>query len=622
VSKLTCQEGRFTLATAAKRKTYATAPFVTKPRYQWAALGDINAFFGLMLDNIANLLLAVGLLGGVFEFPAAFALSYMVPGTAIGVIVGDLLFFWMAFTVARRTGRNDITAMPLGLDTPSTFGMIFFVLGPAFQYARFELNLTPEDAAAYTWRIGMCSIFLSGLFKLACSFGSHWVRTSLPRAGLLGSLAAIALVLISFLPMLEILHYPVVGFAALAVILTTIVAKIRFPFRVPGALAALLVGSAIYYAMKAGGWLGYESHIDFDPQAALLPTGWFSAFRFEWVAALADSLKYMPIVIPFALATVVGGIDCTESAAAAGDEFNTNHVIGVEAIATLAAALCGGVIQTTPYIGHPAYKAMGGRALYTLLTALFVGGAGLLGYFGYLYLWIPKATVFPILVFIGLEITAQSFHATPRQHYAAVVLGCVPALAALALIFIDDLQGQYISPTMQVNQAIVRIEAITDRLPEGADKSELQTAVASLAEQGAALEAKAGNPAIGLIGETSGLLGKNIQTIRALAGGFIVTSLLWASALAALIDRRLLRAAGFLAIAGVCSLFGVIHSPMPGSPLVLPWRLPENLPQNAAGQTPLYFAAGYAVASILLVGWWLWRGTIGAAMEESLGKGL
>jgi AGZA family xanthine/uracil permease-like MFS transporter len=619
---LTCQEGRFKLATAAKRKTYAVTPLVTKTRYQWAALGDVNAFFGLMLDNIADLLLAVGLLAGVFEFPADFALSYMVPGTAVGVLVGDLLFFWMAFAVARRTGRDDVTAMPLGLDTPSTFGMVFFVLGPAFQYARFELNLTPETAAAYTWKIGICSIFLSGLFKLGCSFGSHWVRTALPRAGLLGSLAAIALVLISFLPMLEILHYPVVGFAALAVILTTIVAQVRFPFRVPGALAALLVGSVIYYAMQAGGLLGQESHIDFDPQAALLPSGWLTAFRFEWTAALADSLKYLPVVIPFALATVVGGIDCTESAAAVGDDFNTNHVIGVEAIATLAAALCGGVIQTTPYIGHPAYKAMGGRALYTLMTAIFVGSAGLLGYFGYLYLWIPKATVFPILVFIGLEITAQSFHATPRQHYAAVVFGCVPALAALALIFVDDLQGQYVAPAMQVNQSVARIADIADRLPEGQHKDELQAAVAALAEQGAALEAKAGNPATGRIGEPAGLLGKNVQTIRALAGGFIVTSLLWASALAALIDRRILRAAGFLAIAGGCSLFGVIHSPMPGSPLLLPWRLPENLPHHAAGQTPVYFAAGYALAALILAVWQLWRRATGALTEESLRNGL
>ena len=44
--------------------------------------------------------------------------------------------------------------------------------------------------------------------------------SAVPRAGLLGSLAAIALVLISFLPLLEVLHYPVVGMVSLAIILT------------------------------------------------------------------------------------------------------------------------------------------------------------------------------------------------------------------------------------------------------------------------------------------------------------------------------------------------------------------------------------------------------------------
>ena len=110
-------------------------------------------------------------------------------------------------------------------------------------------------------------------------------------------------------------------------------------------------------------------------------------------------------------------------------------MIGVEAIATLVAALCGGVIQTTPYIGHPAYKAMGGRAAYSLATALFVGGAGLFGYFGLLYAIIPKAAIFPILIFIGLEITAQSYLATPRRHYAAIAISCLPAMAYLAQLF-------------------------------------------------------------------------------------------------------------------------------------------------------------------------------------------
>jgi AGZA family xanthine/uracil permease-like MFS transporter len=372
-------------------------------RYSWIAAGDVNAFFGLMLDNVAGLLLAVGLLHEVFAFPTEFAIGHMVPGTAIGVLVGDLLFTLMALRLARRIGRNDITAMPLGLDTPSTFGMVFFVLGPAFLEARQRL---PEwQAAEFTWHIGICAIFTSGLFKFACAWGSGWVRRVVPRAGLLGSLAAIALVLISFMPLLEIVRFPVAGFAALAVILTALVARVPLPGRLPGTLGALLVGGSLYFAMQVA---GMSPSIETPVLShTWWPSGWLDALSFGWLDALDDSLKYLPVVIPFALATVVGGIDCTESAAAAGDEFHTPSVIAVESLATLIAALCGGVIQTTPYIGHPAYKAMGGRAGYTLATALFVGGAGVVGYFSYLFVVIPKVAVFPILVFIGLEITAH-----------------------------------------------------------------------------------------------------------------------------------------------------------------------------------------------------------------------
>src|SRR5262245_56345448 len=121
-----------------------------------------------MLDNVADLLLMVGLLAGIYKLPASFSLRYMIPGTAIGVLVGDLLFFWMALRLVRRTGRTDVTAMPLGLDTPSTFGMVFFVLGHAFQVAQ-RAGMSEFDAAKYAWHIGICSLLISGIFKLLCA---------------------------------------------------------------------------------------------------------------------------------------------------------------------------------------------------------------------------------------------------------------------------------------------------------------------------------------------------------------------------------------------------------------------------------------------------------------------
>jgi adenine/guanine/hypoxanthine permease len=518
------------------------------PRYAWATRGDVNAFFGLMLDNVANLTLMVSLLAGGFGFPASFALQYMIPGTALGVLAGDLVFTGMAFRLARATGRNTITAMPLGLDTPSTFGMVFFVLGPAFQAAR-QAGMAEEAAAHHAWQIGMCAIIASGVFKFACAFASAWVRRIVPRAGLLGSLTAIALVLISFLPLLELMAHPIVGMVSLAIVLATLVARIELPGRIPGALAALIAGGAIYYLMAAMGILGHSL-----AAAATAPTVELLLPRPAWNswAVWQQSFQYLPIVLPFALATVVGGIDCTESAAAAGDEYHTGHVIAVEAVATLIAGFAGGVIQTTPYIGHPAYKAMGGRAAYTLATALSIGVLGMSGLFSYFYVVVPQAAIFPILVFVGLEITAQSFHATPVKHFPAVALACVPAMAYLVLLFGESLLTQ-----------------------SGLTIDQLKPPLAG-----------------------------QFQTLRNLSAGFVVTSLLWASALAAIIDRRLRLAGTWLAVAATFSLFGVIHSPLPGSPLLLPWRLPE-LPHATAGQTPVYLAAGYGLTAVLL---WVWGG--------------
>ena len=533
--------------------------------YLWAAPGDVNAFFGLMLDNVAQLLLTVSSLAVVFAFPTNFALRHMIPGTAIGVLVGDLLFFWLAFRLAKQSGNRKVTAMPLGLDTPSVFGMVFFVLGPAFLKAK-GAGMTEEAAALHTWHIGICALFISGIFKFLCALASNQIRRLIPRAGLLGSLAAIALVLISFMPLLDALTAPIVGLVALAIILVTLIARVPLPFKIPGALGALIVAGTLHYVLQ---WLNgsgnlpamfhaeiHESLNADQARDALFPTEWLTVFKFEWLGAMNDTLQYLPVVIPFALGTIVGGIDCTESAAAAGDEYDTATVIGIESGATLIAALCGGVIQTTPYIGLPAYKAMGGRAAYTLATAIFIGTAGLFGYFAFLYLWIPRPTVFPILVFIGLEISSQSFLATPKRHYPAVAIACIPALALLAGMFAGQVVGML---------------------------------------------GIFGDDAAAKIFEANPKLKFELDTLRVLSNGFIVTSVIWASALAAAIDRQLFRAAAFFGVAAVLTLFGVMHSPLITGGMFLPWD-EKMLAPDLLKYTAQY-SAGYALVALLLAAW-------------------
>src|SRR6476619_2496166 len=152
------------MITTERGTEYGPGVGVPGARYKWAAKGDINAFFGLMLDNVVNLAVLAGILVGGFGFPAQLVYTRMFPGTALGVLFGDLVYTWLAIRLARRTGRGDVTAMPLGLDAPSTIGMALTVLGPAFIAAK---RRAPTDQAAIiAWQVGMATMVLMGVFKL------------------------------------------------------------------------------------------------------------------------------------------------------------------------------------------------------------------------------------------------------------------------------------------------------------------------------------------------------------------------------------------------------------------------------------------------------------------------
>ena len=260
-----------------------------------------------------------------------------------------------------------------------------------------------------------------------------------------------------------------------------------------------------------------------------------------WIDTLGLLGPYLAVALPFALATVIGGIDTTESAIAAGDEYRTRDILLTEALATMAAGLAGGVVQNTPYIGHPAYKAMGARAGYTLATGLVIGLGAALGVIPLLVALLPEAAVAPILIFIGLEITAQAFVASPSRHAVAVAIAFIPAVAALVLI-----------------------EAGT-------------------------LLAGVGKTAADLAG--SGRLAWD--SLLVLGNGFIVTALLWGAAVVAMVERRLVQAAAVFGVGSLAALVGVIHSPLPSGALYWPWSVESG--------TPLRVAGAYGLAGALLL---------------------
>ena len=150
--------------------------------------GDVNGFFGLVVDNLSILAFIATVLTGVFGFPAEVVFNRMFPGTALGVLIGNLLYSFMALRLRRRLGRNDITAMPLGLDAPTSIGMALLVLGPAF-LAFKQLGLDPDAAALRTWHLGMASLVIMGTLKFVLAFAGDLVTRHVPRVQRAGTSA-------------------------------------------------------------------------------------------------------------------------------------------------------------------------------------------------------------------------------------------------------------------------------------------------------------------------------------------------------------------------------------------------------------------------------------------------
>jgi adenine/guanine/hypoxanthine permease len=508
----------------------------SRHRFNWFVAGDLNGFFGLIFDNLTVLSFLSGILIFVFQFPADIVYTRMFPGTALGVLFGDLVYTWMAFRLSRKTGRQDVTAMPLGLDTPSTIGLALIVFGPAFVDLKAH-GYSEHDAGMMTWYLGMATMMYMGIIKLVFSFLGRWVQEIVPKAGLLGSLAGIGMGLIGMTPLVDIFGMPLVGVLALGLIFYTLVAGIRLPLKIPGVLASVVVGTVLYYTV---GRLGLAGGTFSAPPREQLHF-WPPVPTLGFVRGMGLALKYLPLSIPFGLLTVVGGINVTESARVAGDDYNTRNILLTEAAATILAGLCGGVAQTTPYIGQPAYKNMGARAGYTLLTGIFIGIGGIFGQISFIVELIPRAVLAPILVFVGIDIVIQAFEAVPKRQAAAVAFSFFPTIARLLSIKLGD----------------------TEYVPADVFNRMMTSAGRALPE---------------------------LQVIVALGNGFIVTAMLWGAFLAKLIDRSLRSSAVYLLILAAFSFFGIVHSARADGSMYLPWDL-----DGAAREVAYQFTLAYLV---------------------------
>lgn len=469
------------------------------PRFFRVCRGDLDGFFGLFVDNLLQLLLIFTLCPLLCGMEAGDVIFRVLPGAALSILFGNLYFAWQAWRTAGREGRDDVTAMPYGINTVSLFAFIVFIMAPIYRQT--------QDATL-AWKAGLFACFVSGVMELLGAFIGEPLRRHTPRAALLSSLAGIAITFIAMGFVFQIFATPSLGLLPMLLIIVCYAAKLKLPLGLPAGFVAVVLGTILAWALRSAG-LAPAAVPAVASHAGYYPPHWFGGELFRFLFSKVG-WSYLSVIVPMGLFNIIGSLQCLESAAAAGDRFPTRPSLLANGLGSVVAACLGSPFATTLYIGHPGWKAMGARWGYSWLNGAAICAIALFGVVGQVLSVVPLEVTLGILLWIGLVITAQAFQASPQPHALAVAAGLIPALASWLLVQIET--------TLRV---------------AGSDLSKTATRFA---------------PDL------------HIHGVIALSQGFLITSIIYAAVMALVIEHRFKQAAAWLLAAAAFSGIGLIHA--------------------------------------------------------------
>src|SRR5471030_3231265 len=409
----------------------ATAKAGFKPAL-WAP-GYWNAFFGFGTNILVNMLVLTGLLRFVIKMPDNIVFGRILPAMGLMMCLSTFYYAYLAYNLAKKTGRTDVCAMPSGVSVPHMFIVTFVIMLP--------IALTTGDPIK-GWEAGLVWVFFQSFILMIGGFIAPIVRKITPRAALLGTLAGVSVTFISMRPALEMFMTPQIGLVCFAIIMASWFGGVRYPKGVPAGLVAIAVGMIIAWGSNIFGFnlgglsvAGVKSAFSNFGFSVPLPAvdHVFSGFQFLGVILIT--------AIPYGIYDLVEAMDNVESAEAAGDHYPTTRVLTADGVVSLIGCLMGNPFINAVYIGQPGWKAMGGRIGYSAAVGVMVIVLSWFGVISLMLAVIPVVAISPILLYIGMLICAQAFQTTPREHAPAIALALTPHAAAWATVLISGALG-------------------------------------------------------------------------------------------------------------------------------------------------------------------------------------
>jgi AGZA family xanthine/uracil permease-like MFS transporter len=479
--------------------------------------GDWNALFGFGTNILVNMLVLTGLLRFVLKMPDALVFGRILPALGLMMCLSTFYYAWLAYRLAQRTGRTDVCALPSGVSVPHMFIVTFVIMLP--------ITIKTGDPLK-GWSAGLVWVFFQSFILMIGGFIAPYIRKITPRAALLGTLAGVSVTFIAMRPALEMYMTPQIGLVCFAIILLSWFGGVKYPRGIPAGLVAIAVGMIIAWGSNLFG-LGLgglsvkgvgDAFASFGFSVPIPAVGQvFSGFEFLGIILVT--------AIPFGIYDLVEAMDNVESAEAAGDEYPTTRVLTADGVVSLIGCLMGNPFINAVYIGHPGWKAMGGRIGYSAATGIMVVLLSWFGIISVLLALVPVVAISPILLYIGMLIGAQAFQTTPVRHAPAIVLALTPHLAAWAKLQIDTMLGSTLEAAQKIGAlAPDKIAAVK------------LAAIAALPQQGVLYHG-----------------------LEVMGGGSILAGLVLGAIGVFVIERDFVKAAGFAFAGAVLTYFGFMH---------------------------------------------------------------